>query len=235
MGEKLNMGFNMDFCKDEIFIPSEMFEDFKKIEYKVNTHYAFSICYYVLISYLYYHCKYDTEYLITQLDIKRMLGLSKQNKNVDYLIKSGGEIERIGYIKSSSLIPINRTSNNVEYVESPNNNYHIKEPMKGYLRVDQNGGVFQGTFFDVKNTTLINMNHFREIAYKINCSTCLIYMVIKRFKHVKMDMDSFADMLMMSRQFFYECTTLLEKGKYIQIIHGDYDFLTKKNYINQYF
>jgi hypothetical protein len=236
MGGKLNMGFNMAFSKEEIFIPNEIFEDFKNIEYRVNTHYAFSICYYVLISYLYYHCKYDTEFLITQSQIKQMLGISKHNKKIDYLIKSGGEIEKIGYIKPSEFIPINKsTRNKIQFEISSNNMYKVKVPIKGFERIDKNGETFKGTFFDVKNTTLVNMNHFREIAYNINCSACLIYIIIKRFKYIEMDMDNFSDMLLMSRRSFVNCTTLLEKRKYIQIIHGNYDYITKKNYINQYF
>jgi hypothetical protein len=85
---EINMKINeisKDLKDKFLYIPGEIFDDLS-LNYKSNRHYAFTVCYYILINYFYYTCYYNNRF-ITQQDLKELLGYNRKDKRIDYIIK----------------------------------------------------------------------------------------------------------------------------------------------------
>lgn len=188
---------------EKIFIPNEIFKDLKENIIKPTVHVAFAYCYYYLISYLYRYCKYlnDKNELLSQQDIKEILGYAQDYKVVDYLIKKGGVLDGIGYTESTGVYPIHWILNDEKELDDfytsqdlkesnaarttiNNRNYKIKYPLKAFHRykVDFQSGVRNGTFFRVENTHMIQPFVFmKAMEHKeIGCIGFYLYGYLKR-------------------------------------------------------
>jgi hypothetical protein len=205
------------------FIPNEIFDDLKQLKYKSNNHYSFTVCYYVLTSYLYYVSYYGFK-LITNADIKKTLGYHSHDKRIDYIIKNNGLLDLIGYTISTSNYPINTTLDLHNYPEfdlindyskCTFNKYFVKYPVKGFHRYD-----IQGTFFDVSNTTKIDINIFINIIKILGCSGFLIYLYFKSKGRIKISYDKLSKILLISNRRLFAIINELELNKYIKVIHA---------------
>ncbi|RYI25182.1 hypothetical protein EVU96_24770 [Bacillus infantis] len=70
-----------------------------------SKHIAFTYSYYYLIAWLYRYAKYDV-IKITAEDIKEILGYSRTNTEVDYIIKKGGILDEINYTQATTDYPL---------------------------------------------------------------------------------------------------------------------------------
>lgn len=222
--------------KKFIFIPNEMLVDFRKFKYTTNSHYAFAVCYYILISYFYYVAYYGIKQ-ITQQDIKEILGYSKNYKPIDYLIKKNGLLDKSGYTETTSNYPISVDFDTIvekgyieftmsdEYKElkykSESNNYKIKYPFKAFFRTkkDYKDGEQTGTFTYYENTTKITSSEFFEIINNKNlgCTGFLIYLYIKQNNSVCMGYDNLSKILMISSRDIQQKVNILEQYGFINI------------------
>lgn len=186
---------------EKIFIPNEIFKDLKE-NIKPTVHVAFAYCYYYLISYLYRYCKYvdNSNELLSQKDIKVLLGYSKDYKVVDYLTKKGGVLDVIGYTQTTGNYPIIwelidkselvfytsqdlKESNGASFPIN-NRNFKIKYPMKAFHRNAEgfNSRFKDGTFFTVENTHMIMPSAFMKAMEnkKIGCIGFYLYGFFKQ-------------------------------------------------------
>jgi hypothetical protein len=163
-----------------IFVPNEILNDLRSDEsIKSGIHIAFCYSYYYLISYLYRYAKYGQQ-MIKQDEIKDILGYNP-GKEVDYLIKKNGVLDKMEYTYTSTDFPVMCQS---EYDERKNKvidikftlhsefkkdnpmsvdnistrNYRIKIPAKGLHRdkESEEDGHLNGTFYEVENTHSIH-------------------------------------------------------------------------------
>ena len=216
------------------FVPNEIFNDFKKIKYKSNGHYAYAISYYVLVSYLYFNC-----IIYSPAEAKQMLGYSKTNNTVNYLTKRDGKIEKINYVKSTINYPVERidcTDYEVEFLCRNDfdlrkkhegcitNNFSIKFPKKAFNRM-RKGLVVRGTFFDISNTTKIDMRKFFEIMNnpKLGTSAFLIYLKIRNYCLISKSYKFFEKELFISRTTAEKKINLMDKLDIINVERAKYD------------
>ncbi|MEK4030760.1 hypothetical protein MKZ02_19780 [Pseudobacillus sp. FSL P4-0506] len=176
-----------DEKQNDIFIPNEIFEDFKTIK---KNHIPFAFSYYYLTNWLYRYAKYGfVAELLTQKELKQILGYSPIYKPVDYLIKKNGVLEQMKYLETTNEIPTtwemghsfqydiseDLAFNYYEYDAEMNeygvnfpNRYVIKKPIRAFTRhvndeeaqEDYENDYIDGTFYDVSNTTLIPFEVF---------------------------------------------------------------------------
>ncbi|WP_121664499.1 hypothetical protein [Metabacillus litoralis] len=174
-----------------IFIPNEIFDDLLNVnEIRNGMHIALAYCYYCLISYLYRYCIYGNilaDYL-NQPNLKKILGYSVINKEIDYIMKRNGVLDAIGYTRTVTEIPIS-----VIYIDAFGNalnfgidsrpfdfeevfemefrflnefekpKFKIKYPVKAFERViimDCEEVDSDGTFFDIFYTHPFDMRVF---------------------------------------------------------------------------
>ncbi|RPK08305.1 hypothetical protein [Priestia endophytica] len=100
-----------------ILIPNEIFHELPR-ELDPNNqgtsskHIAFAFSYVYLITYLYRYTKYgliDKELKFTEQEIKKLLTVSPTSKGKDginYIVKKGGVLEQLGYIKKGEEAPV---------------------------------------------------------------------------------------------------------------------------------
>lgn len=123
--------FNYRDVESKIFVPNEIFADFKAIgniktvkgksdeEYRKRSdgkkvkkgvgksQVPFAFSYYYLISYLYRNAKYgEIQETLTQGKLKEILGFSSTYKDVNYIIKEGGMLDQMQYTETTDDIPI---------------------------------------------------------------------------------------------------------------------------------
>ncbi|MCM3789122.1 hypothetical protein M3221_11970 [Domibacillus indicus] len=172
----------------KIFVPNEIFKDFQNEKIR-KYHRPFAFSFYYLVNYLYRNAKYGNR-IIIQKDLKCILGYSPLYKPVDYLIKKGGILEEINYIKLTREIPmsVEITDDFVgnrelefyyyeEYIEDVKglrdewkliykNNLKVSKPLKAFHRdIEDDYSVYEeiypdGTFYNIENTTLIPFEIF---------------------------------------------------------------------------
>jgi hypothetical protein len=227
-----------DYQKDKIiFIPNEIFDDFSKLKYTTNSHYAFAISYYVLITYFYYTAHYGGK-LITQQDIKEILGYNRDNKQIDYIIKKNGLLDKSGYTETTSDYPVaieheifdNTTEfimideyKQFKYRDNESRNYKIKYPIKAFFRTknDYKDGEETGTFFYFENTTKINADEFFKIINnkELGCVGFLIYLYIKKNKSICLGYDNLSSLLNISSRTLKNKIKILEICEYINVQH----------------
>lgn len=144
-----------------------------------KTHVSFTFTYLYLITYLFRYTKYSDKVLTTG-EIKELLGYSKVNKRIDYIIKENGVLDTVGLTKTIHDFPIDHSITNgsltITMLSELNNNdsYSInwrkqrgisisqscKYPTLGFyntLKDDIDISYFDngGSFFNVNYTTLI--------------------------------------------------------------------------------
>jgi hypothetical protein len=226
----------MQYKEIPIFVPNEIFYDFANLKYKSNKHYSFMICYYILVSYFYYYSFYGDK-LITKAEIKTLLSLSKTNTRLDYITKRNGLLDSTGYTYETNNIPIKTVYNdnipNWIYYNMNTYSYKIKCPRKAFYR-HSNDVEYTGTFYDVVNTTKVDMNIFYEIINNLGINAFVIYLYIKKHNTLMMGYTKLANNLLMSRRIVVDKTNLLELYGYINIKHADYDFRGNFEYSNIY-
>ncbi|QSO52327.1 hypothetical protein JZ785_26995 [Alicyclobacillus curvatus] len=175
---------------DWIFVPNEIFTDFTAA-FESTPHIAFAFSYYYLILYLYYFTKYDAGRW-NKFDvktIKEILGYSRTDKKLDYIIKKNGILDEIGYTESNTDYPIERIWGDIEELSVPHiertdnkeisfvtysglldetksrlhkeygNPPRIKVPLKGFDR-DCDEYEGCGTFFSFEHTTRVSVEVF---------------------------------------------------------------------------
>lgn len=181
--------FQFNKKEDKIFIPNEIFDDFKELG-KSQVPFAFS--YYYLNNWLYRYAKYGAglEELLTQDKMKEILGYSPSNKRLNKLIKKNGLLEQMKWLETTNEIPITwefaKNSLDVsdylefgyyeydpeiaEYTTVFPNNYKIKKPIRAFTRYvheedeelqeEYADGYQDGTFYEIEKTTLIPFEVF---------------------------------------------------------------------------
>lgn len=182
---------------DHIYMPNEIFEDFRE-NMDSSKHNAFAYTYYYYISYLYRYCKWNVDYKVTQAMIKEKLQLSPIEKRVDYIIKKGGILDSIGYTKTTDDYPIEWTNEN-GFIEFRTIKEHCKEfnvpviitdklfkvklPTKGIFRTpdSENRKKLDGTFYEVDNTHKVEYSIFEKCMSEedLGCIAFYIYGFLK--------------------------------------------------------
>lgn len=159
------------------FMPNEIFEDLQSDLFKSSAHRAFAYSYYYLISWLYRYAKYG-ENSITNETIKQMLGYSKNNKTINYIIKNNGVLDLLQYTETVKNYPISWTFDEYEeptftlvdeldeemkelIAKGRSRKYSVKYPIKHFYREeDEEDDYGAGIFFDVRNTHMIDFKTF---------------------------------------------------------------------------
>jgi len=168
-------GFNQK--ESTHFMPNEIFEDLQGNLSK-SPHIAFAYSYYYLISWLYRNAKYGTKNINTA-DMKQLLGYSKTNKTINYLIKHKGVLDLMGYTETTnnypwawemdefndpvfSLIDDEDEQTKKEIHKGKDNNYKIKYPIKHFYRdsEDIEDDHTSGVFYDISNTHMVGFDVF---------------------------------------------------------------------------
>ena len=160
------------------------------------SHIAFAYSYYFYICYLYRYAVYKNGIVThTQGRIKSVLGYNPEYRNLDYIIKNNGLLDRIGYTESTKQIPIgysgwdkfeSRSVYNLEFeffdskisdVSLPKN-FKIKRPLKAFYRDEEAKleDYFSGTFYEVDNTHQISFDAFSRCMENDKLGVCGFYL-----------------------------------------------------------
>jgi len=224
-----------------IFVPNEIFKDFAELKYTSNRHYSFTICYYILISYLYYYSFYGIN-LLKKNEINKLLRISPSNQRYNYIINKNGLLDKSGYTSTTSKIPVLTKVNsripffifNDSKVSNINNNYAIKCPIKGFYR-NKEDKELTGTFFNTSNTICLDMNIFFKIINNCGINALVVYLFIKKYNKLMMGYSNIANNLLMSNRLVFEVIKLLEFNNYITVNHAHYDYSDNFRMSNVYF
>ncbi|MGE5438102.1 MAG: hypothetical protein ACM3O3_12890 [Syntrophothermus sp.] len=209
--------------KDKIlYIPDEIFNDLSMLKYKSNKHYGFTVCLYILINYLYYTCYYNNR-LISNQDIKEILGYNRKEKRIDYIIKQNGLLDSSGYTKMVYDIPVS-----VDELLNINN-YSIKYPVKSFYRNLYDSEI-TGTYYYHDNTIKISSKTFFDIINNIDVTGYLIYLYIKKYNPLIIGYVKLSEVLKISKQNLIDKIKILELFGYISIeVHKSYPDNDKSN------
>lgn len=161
-----------------VFMPNELFTDLQKY-ISDSSHIAFGYSYLYLMHFLYRNCKYfNTEELIDTYAIKQVLGYSRNNRTMNYIIKKDGLLDEIGYLESTKNCPLSWSysendnedltfymrsdvdEDTANILPSISKMYFLKYPVKAFERVREivtdDGAIeeleMEGTFYDVSYT-----------------------------------------------------------------------------------
>lgn len=172
-----------------VYLPNEIFRDLVKCDElvegktKQTSPRAFAYAYIYLCCWLYRYCKWvGDERKVTQADLKQVLGYSRENKTIDYIIKKNGVLEKLGYLTTTTDYPVSYffeddcidfntiKEQNQDYNEevkkylNNDKNYKIKFPVKAFHRTRESfeERVLDGTFYGVENTHQVP---FQVFAY----------------------------------------------------------------------
>ncbi|HZH59584.1 MAG TPA: hypothetical protein VEY70_08420 [Metabacillus sp.] len=231
------------FTKHErkIFMPNEIFEDLVSCEIKNSSHIAFAYSFYYLASWLYRYTKYMDYEKYNVKKLKQILGYSKSNKTLDYIIKDGGLLDSIDYTRSSTNPPMlnyfgdgyvkfthySELKDDFKYIPIETNIRHskIKEPLKGLHREEcaKEEKILNGTFYEIENTHLISIEIFIECMSNkdIGCIGFYLYCFLK-YKTDKFPMGVDISLEQITRQTGIKKTS---RDKYL-------DMLKKYNFIS---
>jgi len=221
----------------DFFIPNEIFIDFSKLNYKSNSHYAFTVCYYVLTSFLYYKAHYGIQKL-TQPDLKEYLGYSRDNPTINYIIKRNGLLDQTEYTETTTDYPILYDYIRMEYVTRKDadteigkyighdRNYTVKVPLKGLY----------GSFVCIKNTTKIDFRIFERIVTNkdLGCTSFLVYLYIKFRGTLIIGFEDFSKIIKCSVVTLQNAVKSLESRNYISVTRGKFDLQKMRYPANSY-
>jgi hypothetical protein len=195
---KLNTYLQYQEKESHLYIPNEIFNDFRVLHDKGSSHVAFAYSYYYLISWLYRYCKYGH----LNIDVKMIKGILRYNstyKKLDYLIKKNGLLDEMGYTLSSTDFPYSWDFNDgdIEFhllsgldvddrkriLDQKGRNYKIKVPVKGLWRNQESEqeGDYNGTYYDISRTHLVEFEIFTECMSKneLGCVAFYLYGYLK--------------------------------------------------------
>lgn len=240
-----------------IYTPNEIFEDLMRSDIK-PTHYAFTYTYYFTISYLYRHAAYH--YITpTVEDLKVYLGLNPEYKPVNYIIKKGGVLDKLGYTESTTNYPISHhydeddfiefdyVKNQPDQIKEPyldrhNNRYSIRLPLKTLSRHSlTNPDNLDGTLYQTINThaTDLSVANYMLSISELGCTAFYIYQFLK-YKSDKsasiglggyqIKYEYLSEMLGLSENTINKYTLLLKKYNCIEIEKGEYFLKTSNRY-----
>jgi len=246
--------FNSIFIgkQDYIFFPNEILDDLQCLEYKSNSHFAFAVAYYTLIT----HLLQSQQYVclaskITVKDIKRYLGYHPESKQLDYIIKSCGLLDSIGYTISSSnhVIKQKVIDNMIMYNNGINDivknltiilmaNYKFALSLKSFYRLQQDMDDYNltGTLYNQQFTIKINMIIFNDIIQhnKLGIIGYLLYILIKKNKELIMSYEQITDYILVNKKVVINVLSELEINNFINIQHGHYVSSKNRNNCNIY-
>lgn len=167
-----------DELEYKVFMPNEIFVDLKFLHEKGSSHVAFTYSYYYLKCWLYRYAKYGLMNINTKA-IKEILGYSPIYKEIDYIIKKNGILDKLNYTLSDNDYPISWTLDNLNNLEFTmfseldkdmikevrdriGKNFKYKIPVKGLWRTEEskNESIEDGTFFDISNTHMVSFEIF---------------------------------------------------------------------------
>ena len=135
-----------------------IFEEINQLELQSTSHKGFTFGYLWITHFLWRHCKHlERDY--TTKDIKMMLGRSAIDKNIDYIIKRDGVLDKKGYTQYTTDYPISADidedghlqftmlseldgEQQKEIKSFKARGYNVKKPLKGYKRYNKNGLFF---------------------------------------------------------------------------------------------
>ncbi|MFM9533732.1 replication/maintenance protein RepL [Lysinibacillus sp. IITD104] len=171
-----------------VAMPTELFKQLLQMkedgELK-SVHIGFTYSYIYLQTYMYRYSTYST-YVPNGKEIKELLTYTPSNKAVDYIIKKNGLLEQKDILTTTNNFPVinemedddfgNRVPKITTIYEFCNECQHetvdewrkqmkitratkCKYPVFGFER-EYDDGYVEGTFFDISDTTLIDMNTF---------------------------------------------------------------------------
>jgi hypothetical protein len=162
-----------------VYIPNEIFSDLVECDElvegktKQTSARAVAYTYTYICHWLYRYCKWvSDDRKVTQADLKQVLGYSRDNKTIDYIIKKNGVIENLGYLTTTNDYPVSyffeddcidfntikeqKQLCNEEVKKYLNNdkNYKIKCPVKAFHRTTKSieNKILDGTFYGVEST-----------------------------------------------------------------------------------
>ncbi|MFK4433920.1 MULTISPECIES: hypothetical protein [Bacillus] len=232
---------------ENVYLPNEIFIEFTKHFNNIKP-FSFAYCYYTYLNFLYKYCWYlkDDNTIIKQGEIKSFLGYSPDNRSVDKIVKDGGLLEQIGYIKTITDYPINPIyDTETGFVEGYQMASDIREmvhrkelvPYRG-VRVkmpttllerskvipeNEEDREYDGTLYNVANTFNIEFDVFKDIVGNLNlgCNGFLIYSILKSLcgtkKKFRIPQDELADIYKIRQNTIQEYLRLLEKENYIYV------------------
>ncbi|MEC1720602.1 hypothetical protein [Schinkia azotoformans] len=102
---------NVDY-ENNVYIPNEIFEDFKTIKKQnakqesQSNYIAFAYSYYYLIMWLYKYTKFNMGKCIDQKIIKKILGYNAEYRESNFIIKKNGLLDQMKYTETVTDYPI---------------------------------------------------------------------------------------------------------------------------------
>jgi hypothetical protein len=224
--------------KKHIYLPNEIFENFQK-NIEKSQHISFLYAYYYFISYLYRYCEYEG---MTQSIIKERLGYNPKEKRLDYLIKKDGELDKMGYTKTTTNYPLSwhMDSDNIIHFKTiedfkkenhthiiSDRNFKVKYPIKMFHRFEESVAerVLDGTLYDASNTHKIEYDIFELCMDKeeLGVTAFYIYGWLRHMTNIfgnytasgrKLSLE-----LRMSEPTLFKYTKALETNKLLKIEH----------------
>lgn len=161
--------FNEEFQSSN-FMVNEVFDDLKA-NIKNAPHIAFAYSHLYLSTWLYRYSKHFNVGVFDNAKIKEILGYDPNNRTMNYLIKKGGLLDKMGYTTSTKDFPVDSKLNDDKDLEFTMSSefkdmgvfvadvpkmFFLKRPTKGFDRilVDEKGEEYDavGTFREIGNT-----------------------------------------------------------------------------------
>lgn len=185
--------------ESKMFMPNEIFNDLSSCEDLGgrSSHVAFAYSYYYLVSWLYRFAKYIEYEKYDASTIKQILGYSRNNKTLNYIIKKGGVLDTLGYTRSVTdppmyykyeesmdidftlLSDIRALGQDIKSVDVNLRNTKIKMPVKGLFREEwaEKENYYNGTFNEVENTHMIPIEVFIKCMSNpdLGCESFYLY------------------------------------------------------------
>ncbi|APH05853.1 hypothetical protein [Bacillus weihaiensis] len=196
-------GYN-DFkgFETDLYMPNEIFDDLKKIQFKSTSHLAFSYSYIYLITWFYRYAKYGQIYVNVKM-IKEILGYKPNYEKIDYIIKKDGILDQINYTLTTKDYPLTwefkeGINLDIEFcllsdldeivrldeVKRRGRNTKIKYPVKHFHRDKESFecGDLDGIFYDISNTHMIDFQVFLFCMSnkELGCTGFYLYCYLKK-------------------------------------------------------
>lgn len=232
---------------ENVYLPNEVFIELTP-HFNTIKKFSFAYCYYTYLNFLYKYCWYlkDDNTILTQAEIKSFIGYSPANKTMDKIIKDGGLLEQIGYVKTITDYPVTpRYGEKTGIVEGFLMASHIREmvhrkelvPYRGVrvkmpttllerskvLPDNEKERNYDGTLYNVQDTFNIEFDIFKAIIDNPNlgCNGFLIYSILKSLckaeKKLTIYQDELSSSYKINKRRLQDYLSALEKENYIFI------------------
>lgn len=189
---------NFNEQESKLFMPNEIFEDIQN-NIKNSSHISFGYSYVYLCTWLYRYIKYYNVKMFSGDEIKSILGYSKNNKTMNYIMKKDGLLEEMEYLESTKNFPVGweyEKGEDLSFMMSDEysdfkdifpdipKRYFIKKPLKGFFRYKTEGDILYeiiGTFFEIDNTHNVPFEVFLFCMSnsEIGCTGFYLYSFLK--------------------------------------------------------